>query len=278
VAFTADIAEDAARRDFTMNALYADAGGRVIDPLGGLEDALAGRVRFIGDADLRIAEDYLRILRFFRFHAQYGQGGDLDADGLDAVARNLDGLARLARERVGAEMGKLLRAPDPAPAVAAMRQSGVLARVLPGSDDAALAPLVHLEGLAGVAPDSVRRLAALGGADAAERLRLSKAEARRLDLLRGAVGGSDGAAVLGYRHGAGAALDILLLRAALLEMPLPEDARAEAARGAAAVLPVRAADLMPALEGRALGARLAELEERWIASGFTLDRAGLLGG
>ena len=117
VAFSTDLAEDAARRDFTMNALYADPSGAVIDPLDGLSDLLARRVRFVGDPAERIAEDYLRILRFFRIHAWYGDpAGGLDADGLAACAALQDGLDQLSRERVGAEMTKLLAAADPAPA------------------------------------------------------------------------------------------------------------------------------------------------------------------
>lgn len=275
VAFTDELAEDARRRDFTMNALYADAEGRVIDPLGGLPDALARRVRFVGDPGRRIAEDYLRILRFFRFHAQLG-GDGIDAEGLAAIADHLDGLDGLARERIGAEMRRLLCASDPAPAVAAMAQAGVLARILPGASPGGLAPLVHLEAQADVPPDAMRRLAALGGEDLRNRLRLSKAEAARLDLLRGEVGSGVGAGALGYRHGAEAARDILLLRAALLEMPLDPAALAAAETGASAVFPVSARDLMPGYQGPALGARLALLEERWIASGFALTREALL--
>jgi poly(A) polymerase len=200
----------------------------------------------------------------------------VDANGMNAVARHLDGLDSLARERVGAEMIKLLAAPDPAPSVAAMRHAGVLARVLPGSNDAALAPLVHLETAHGAGPSPLRRLAALGGQDAAARLRLSKSDSKRLSLLRDAAGDPDGPAALGYRYGAEAGLDILLLRAAILHIPIPEDAPAALARGAGAVFPVSAADLMPGLTGAALGTRLAALEERWIASEFTLDRADLL--
>jgi poly(A) polymerase len=147
VAFTTDIAEDAARRDFTMNALYAEPSGQVIDPLGGINDLRARRVRFVGDARRRIAEDYLRILRFFRFHAVYGDPTHgVDAEGLAACAELAVGIATLSGERIGAEMRKLLGAPNPAPAVAAMAASGVLAQVLPGADIRALAPLVHLEG------------------------------------------------------------------------------------------------------------------------------------
>ena len=118
VAFSGDIAEDAARRDFTMNALYAQADGTVLDPLSGLPDLMARRVRFVGDANARIVEDHLRILRFFRFHAIYGDPAyGIDADGLAACADNLAGLDTLSRDRVGAEMIKLMAGFDPAPAL-----------------------------------------------------------------------------------------------------------------------------------------------------------------
>jgi len=279
VAYSTRIEDDAARRDFTMNALYARADGSVLDPLGGLPDLLARRVRFIGDAGDRIREDYLRSLRYFRFHALYGCDAlGFDPEALAAIAGNLDGLATLSRERVGAELLKLLSAPDPAHSVAAMRSTGALGQVLPGADDRALAPLVHLETQAGVAPDGLRRLAALGGVDVAETLRLSKAQSRALDRMRAAAAGPAGPAELGYRLKAEAARDALLLRCAWLDQPWPEGAGAEIDRGAAALFPVSARDLMPDCQGPALGARLAELESAWIASGFALDKAALLSG
>ncbi|MFC5739045.1 CCA tRNA nucleotidyltransferase [Sinirhodobacter huangdaonensis] len=277
VAFSTRIEEDAARRDFTMNALYARADGTVLDPLGeGLADLAARRLRFVGDPGQRIREDYLRILRFFRFTAWYGAPEEgFDAEGLAACAMLAEGIERLSRERVGHEMRKLLGAPDPAPAVAAMATTGILPHVLPGADPAALAPLVHLE--AGQPADPIRRLAVLGGTDPAERLRLSKPEARRLERLReGALSGA-GPAVLGYRLGARDGLDAVLLQAALTGTPLAETSRNRVDFGAAQRFPVQAADLMPALQGAALGARLKELEARWIGSGFALDRAALLG-
>lgn len=279
VAWSDDVAEDAARRDFTMNALYARADGTVIDPLGGLPDLTARCVRFVGDPNARINEDYLRILRFFRFHAWYGDpAGGLDAEGLAACATHAGGMAQLSRERIGAEMRKLLAAPDPAPAVAAMQAAGVLLQVLPGADARALPVLVHHE--AGApregSPDWRRRLAALGGINVPDALRLSKADARHLDLIRGAAESPRAAAELGYRHGAAAATDIVLIRAALMETPPPPGWQADIARGAAATFPITAADLMPALQGPALGARLQSLEDRWIASGFALTRADLL--
>ena len=277
VAFSDDIATDAARRDFTMNALYASPDGALSDPLGtGLADLAARRVRFVGAPEERIAEDYLRILRFFRFHAWYGAPrAGLDADGLAACAALNAGIETLSRERIGAEMRKLLAAPDPAPSVAAMAQAGVLARVLPGAGARALPVLIHHEG--DVPGPWLRRLAVLGGQDVADRLRLSRAEARELDTLRAGVEGADGPAALGYRHGADLAADIVLARTAMLESPLPEGWRQAIQRGAEAVLPVTAADLMPALSGPALGARLRDLERRWVASDFALTRADLLG-
>ncbi|MGM0740450.1 MAG: CCA tRNA nucleotidyltransferase [Pseudomonadota bacterium] len=277
VAYSGDVAEDARRRDFTMNALYARPDGTVIDPLDGLKDLKARYVRFIDDPAQRIHEDYLRILRFFRFHAWYGdpQAG-LDADGLAAVAAHLDGLSGLSRERVGAEIVKLLNAADPAPSVAAMRACGVLAIVLPGSDDKALAPLVYLEQQAGIAPEPMRRLAALGGDGVSGRLRLSKAQSKRLSLLRQEASKVMTAEELGYRHGAEMGVDVLLLRSALLEVPLDPALCDVVAESAQATLPVTPHDLMPEYSGPALGARLAELERLWIDSGFRLTRDELL--
>lgn len=274
VAFTDDWAADAQRRDFTFNALYCGADGTVYDPLGGYGDLAARRVRFVGGARERIREDYLRILRFFRFHANYGDpAGGLDAEGLAACAANSAGIETLSRERIGHELRRLLAAADPAPAVAAMAAAGILARVLPGSDPRWLAVLVHLEG--GLPPGWLRRLAVLGGEDPADALRLSRDEARRLAVLRTEATAASGPGELGWRHGLDAARDVVLLRAALSEAPVPADWRAAAEKGAAARFPVRAADL-PQLSGPALGARLKELEARWIASDFELSRAQLL--
>lgn len=275
VAFATDIAQDAARRDFTMNALYAQADGTVIDPLGGLPDLLARRLRFVGEPEARIREDYLRILRFFRFYAVYGnpeQG--IDAPGLAACAAHLDGLSGLSRERIGAEMRKLLAATDPAPAVASMAQAGVLAQILPAADPRALAPLVHLE--TGIAPDWQARLAVIGGQDVANALRLSKIENITNRVIRDEIGTSLSPAALGWKYGGAIAQAIVLCRAALFETPLPKGWQAQLARGVAAQLPVSAADLMPALDGPALGIRLREIETRWLASDLKLGKADLL--
>ena len=275
VAFSDCIKEDAARRDFTMNALYARPDGEVVDPLDGLPDLVARRVRFIGTAENRIREDYLRSLRYFRFHAWYGNPDlGFDPDALSAIAGNLDGIPSLSRERVGQELVKLLAAPDPAPAIAVMRQIGLLSVILPGSDDRALAPLIHLE--AGMPPDPMRRLAALGGEDPREALRLSKAQANMVQLLRTEATGPTAPAALAYMYDQSVARDAMLLRSALLEVPLPPMLETELNAGAQAVFPLTAQDLMPDLQGPALGVALKRLKSDWIASGFSLDKDTLL--
>jgi poly(A) polymerase len=275
VAFSDKIEEDAERRDFTMNALYADRHGTVIDPLHGLPDLQARRVRFVGQPETRIREDYLRILRFFRFHAAYGDPSEgLDPEGLAACAALAEGLDAISRERIHAELRKLLSARDPAPAVAAMSHAGVLARVLPGSDPRALGPLAHLD--SGHPKSWLRRLAVLGGDT--ENLRLSKAEARDLAALRSAIGSTDTPAALGWRLGETLASDAILARAATFGTPPPPDWQTQVHKGSTARFPITAADLMPTLQGEALGIHLKALETRWLASDLTLTREDLLKG
>lgn len=148
--------------------------------------------------------------------------------------------------------------------------------MLPGAVPDALPVLVHLEAETGAVPDPIRRLAVLGGTDVADRLRLSRADARRLVQLAAAPASPDPAAVLGFRHGFAPALDMLLVRAAVLGQPLPPDAAAEAARGGAAPCPVTAADLIATHGGPDLGAALKRAEALWIASDFRASRAALL--
>ena len=276
VAFGTDLGEDAARRDFTLNALYLAPDGTLLDPTRGLPDLAARRIRFVGHPSTRLREDYLRSLRYFRFHAWHGDpSAGLDPDALDAIARNLDGLETLSRERVGHEMLRLLAAPDPAPAVAAMRITGVLARVLPGAGDGLLAPLVHIEGEARLPLDPLRRLAALGGEGAPEALRLSRQQAKRLDRLQEGMASAMGPGELGYRLGAEEAQGVLALRAALSNATIDPEAARQAEAGAAHRFPLAAADLSP-LAGPALGQRLRTLERAWIDSGFSLPRDALL--
>lgn len=277
VHFADCVIEDARRRDFTMNAIYCDRRGEIVDPLDGMPDLEARRLRFVGDASERVREDYLRILRFYRFSAWYAdpeQG--MDPEALAACADHVDGLARISAERIGGEMRKLLLAPDPSQSVSVMQTTGVLGAILPGSDVTALPILVHLEMQVGAAPDPVLRLAALGGEDVATRLRLSRVAARRLESIGGAARSGQPAAELGYRLGYEDGAAAVLLHSALMGVTVPHAALEDVARGSQAIFPVKANDLMPALKGPALGHAMKELERRWIESGFSLGRDQLL--
>ncbi len=188
VAFTDDWTADAARRDLTLNALYCDADGTIFDPLGGIDDLRAGRVRFIGDAKTRIAEDYLRILRFFRFTAEYADGAP-DPVGLDAAVVMRAGVQHLSAERVRAELVRLLAAPRALPVIEAMAAHGLLTAILPVAPRlGCLARLIEIEAVNGLVGDAVLRLATLSVAVAedapliARHLRLSAYEREVLEL------------------------------------------------------------------------------------------------
>ncbi|MBV9331145.1 MAG: CCA tRNA nucleotidyltransferase [Alphaproteobacteria bacterium] len=192
VAFSNDWKEDAARRDFSMNALYATRDGQVFDYFGGVEDAKAGRVRFIGDASARIREDYLRILRLFRFHAWYGKG-DIAPQEVRAAATQKAGLAKLSGERIQAEMLKLLCAEDPAPVLRTMAAAGILGEVLPGDlSIPSLARLAEIDAESFFPSEGLLRLSALvhrdprAVAEVCERWKLSNAARERLCAIAGA--------------------------------------------------------------------------------------------
>lgn len=274
VAYSTNIADDAARRDFTMNALYARADGTLIDPLGiGLQDALNRHLRFVGDPAARIAEDYLRILRFFRFYAWYGNAAEgIDPEAFSAISEGADGLAHISKERIGAEVRKLLAAPDPAPALAAMQASGVLQQILPGADAKAASILVHLE--EGSLPNWLTRLSVLGCFNPQENLRLSRSELKELNNIKDAQDLTDSEA--GYRYGEQIALQARLALHALLEQPLNVSVISNIKRGAEAQFPLKAADLMPELEGAEIGKALKTSEALWVKSGFSLSRDELL--
>jgi tRNA nucleotidyltransferase/poly(A) polymerase len=294
VAFGEDWAEDARRRDFTMNALYADADGQVYDPLGGLPDLFARRVRFVGDAGARIREDYLRILRFFRFSAEYAEGA-FDHDGVAASIRERLGLTRLSRERVRAELLRILVARRAAGAIEVLDESGLLLLVLGGvARRRRFERLCAIEAELGARPDPIYRLAALAlftDEDAlrlANKLRLSAQETNDLSGLaprRPVVsGGMDETALEAalYRLGPRLYLGRLLLSWSESQATASDPAWKRAAGFAQSwrrpKFPVRGADLVARgwAPGAAVGESLRRLEEKWIASRFTLSRDALL--
>ncbi|MGE0022842.1 MAG: CCA tRNA nucleotidyltransferase [Hyphomicrobium sp.] len=292
VTFTTDWAEDAARRDFTLNALYCDDEGTVHDPVRGYPDLMARRVRFIGDAADRIREDYLRILRFFRFTAAYAEGPP-DADGLAASVALADGLDQLSAERVRAEMLRLLAARRAVETIAVMAEAGLVARVIgTGGDVALLARLVGIEGGLERDGDPLLRLAALAGGgrhlmSLGARLRLSNAESERLARLAlpdpafdPATDEAEARAFL-YRFGVETFRDGVLLAWAASKAA-PDDAGWRARyllpqRWRVPELPVRGADLLEAglAEGPAIGRVVRAFEDWWIAEDFPDDKLRL---
>jgi len=291
IAYTQDWEEDAKRRDFTLNALYADRDGRLFDPLGGYADLLAGRVRFIGDADERIKEDYLRILRFFRFHAYYGKG-PLDRAGLAAVLRLRGGLDQLSAERVSAELRRILTAPRAAEAIEALYDYGLLTGLLGGVPRLAdFLRLVAIEAALARIPEAALRLAVLAVfveedvARLTQRFRLANAEQAVLALaatVRADAPGEAEAKAELYRLGVNAFVASMLIAWARSgadgDDPQWRNALALPERWQAPAFPLRGADLVALgeLKGPEIGELLRRLEAEWIADGFAGSREQLL--
>jgi poly(A) polymerase len=294
VEFGRDWKADAERRDFTINALSVTRDGTVYDYAGGLDDLSRRRVRFIGDPAKRIAEDYLRILRFFRFHAAYGTSDHPDAVGLAACIAGRDGLDQLSRERVRMEMLKLVVAPHAVPTLISMTDAGLLLRVLGGlSYLGSFENMAKVEAAIGVEPNAVRRLGALAVAipEDAERLwqklRLANSERERLASMGEAWGrisplyGEKAAKALLYRLRPQQFTDRVLLGWARSQATAHDPEWHALAtlpqRWTAPVFPLKAADFMKrgVAQGPALGAAIAAAEQAWIVAGFPDDQAAL---
>jgi poly(A) polymerase len=294
VEFGRDWKADAERRDFTINALSATRDGVVYDYVGGLQDLGQRRVRFIGDPAKRIAEDYLRILRFFRFHAAYGTSDHPDAAGLAACIAGRDGLDQLSRERVRMEMLKLVVAPHAVPTLIAMTDAGLLLRVLAGvSYLASFENMTKVEAAIGVEPNAIRRLGALAVAipEDAERLwqklRLANNERERLASMGESWArvspsyGEKAAKALLYRLRPQNFTDRVLLgwarSAATAHDPEWRALATLPQRWTAPAFPLKAADFMKrgVAQGPALGAALAAAEQAWIMAGFPDDQPAL---
>ncbi len=270
VAFAQDWRDDAARRDFTINALFAHPETlEISDYFGGLDDLAAKRVRFIGDARQRIREDHLRILRYFRFQARFG--ADLDPEAEDACAELADTLKGLSRERVGWELQTLLALPDPSPTVARMHQLQVLQVVLPEAgrrEVDALAALIAAEQTFGIAPDTMRRLAALLpalpqiAAAVTTRLRLSRSQRERLaSAAQRGVSDAHNPRALAYLEGTDCAIDRLLLTGADPTSVVGWDAPN---------LPLKGGEIVKrgVQAGPSVARILQSVERRWMAENF----------
>jgi len=296
VSFTKDWAEDAQRRDFTINALYADAEGNIYDPTErGLVDIKTRMLHFVGDADARVQEDYLRILRFFRFLAWYGGKAKVDAEALKACRENRQGLKKISAERIWTEFKRLLEAPDPARALRIMLTNDILDMLFPeASNVEGLEKIIALENREGLSPDPLLRLMAMSARDEfamaglCKRLKTSKAERSRLlgwagDRTSFDPSGEDRDKKIAIFHaGQNIAHDRFVIRAAGEENPgiasrwmglrkfsqnwdIPE-------------FPLKGRDLKVAglKDGPEMGKKLAALKALWVRSGFTADKARLM--
>jgi poly(A) polymerase len=279
VAYTKDWRADSERRDFTVNALYADRAGDILDFHGGVDDLREGRLRFIGDPILRIREDILRILRFFRFMAQLDVAAP-DPEGLAACRDQVALLPRLSAERVAPEVLRLLDQAKPLPALGAMRDAGATAHWLPEArNDAALAALIDLEAMRGEG-DPIRRLAVLcdgAAAGVGARLKLSSAAQARLAALDGEAAAPDRARAAVYRLGPAGAVDRALVGLARGRDGW-RDVLDTADRWTPPRFPLTGADVLArgVPPGPAVGAALDDLEAAWIAADFAWDRNALL--
>ncbi len=276
VAWTSDFEEDAARRDFTINAMSLDQSGRLHDYFGGAADLEAGRVRFVGEAARRIAEDYLRILRYFRFFARYGTVAP-DADATAAISAGTGGLAQLSAERVWSELKRILEAPDPCRALSLMQRLGVLAALLPDASGVSrLAGALH----AGAPADPVLRLASLVTGDPkplADRLRLSTAESGRLLQFAGGPvpAHSDGDETL-RRLLADTPADILAGRSFLAGEPATVRQRLAAMERPVFPLEGRHALALGARPGPHVGEALRQVRAWWLEKGCEPDEQACL--
>lgn len=268
VAFSDRLEDDAARRDFRMNALYADRSGTVTDPTGGVADIEARKICFVGAPDQRIREDYLRIVRLFRFAAQLGYGAEgIDPLAAQAAARLSYGLRHVSIERQTSEILKLLGADELMATLSLMQETGVLARILTGVSLPVLQRFVDFG-----ESEPVARLAALLVFSGEMPLRLSKKEQRLFDALRSFAWSTQSGEELAYQTDALTARKAVFLRAALAG-GVADVSGLEAA--AEQHFPLAAKDL-PHLSGKALGDALKHAEKVWIASGFTLSKEQLL--
>lgn len=274
--FGSDLAEDAQRRDFTMNALYLSEAGQVIDVVDGVKDIEARRLRFVGDAEQRIREDRLRALRFFRFMARFGDDRpEAHAEGIRAVSRFADDLDILSKERVGGEVSGIMKAQDPSFAIRTMAQIGMWKHLMLNENHDGAIAVIRAERELGLAPDWRARLAAT---DTPERLqpllKLNNADTKQIrDMLIGATHADP--AVSAHLFGSEAAMGAVRLRKAY-GMSTESDYAERILAGASASFPIAAQDL-PDLSGKALGEELRRLKTEWLFSGMVASKADLLG-
>ena len=276
VKFSGSVFEDAKRRDFSINAIYSEQNGTILDPLNVIADITDKRIKFIGDPYLRIKEDYLRILRFFRFLALFGREDETYKKEIAAINDLRDGLDRISVERKSDEISKLFAAPNPKYSVFLMETAGINSKIFDNYDYDSLDNLKKLEDRVEVSPSATRRLAAYTNDNLKSQLRFSNKIAKAHKVLREEAISKKDAAELSYRYNDKVALDIILVRSSLNSTEFVDSVFSRIKLGSAAKFPIKSVDLVEYFSGQKLGEMLSCLEQKWIESDFTLNKEMLM--
>jgi poly(A) polymerase len=276
VKFSESILKDAKRRDFSINAIYSEQDGTIVDPLGGIADIFEKRIKFIGDPYARIKEDYLRILRFFRFLALFGKEDKTHKIEIAALNDLKDGLDTVSAERKSDEILKLFTAPNLKYSIFLMEKANISSKIFDAYDYESLSNLKKFEDRFDVAPCATRRLAAYTDDDLKSNLRFSNKLVKVHKVLREAAKSQKDAAELSYRYNEKIAWDSILVRSSLNGTEPSEKVFSRIKLGSVSKFPVKSSDLTEYFSGPKLGEMLAYLEQKWIESDFTLNKEKLL--
>ena len=277
VVFSDDIKKDAERRDFTINALYADSTGKIINPIGGLEDFNPLAIKFIGDPNNRIQEDYLRILRFFRFHAQFSElVTQFDKVALDAIKKNQDGLKKLSKERIWSELKKILSTSNPARSLYKMSQLGILEIILENKNVHNIKRFNLIEKKMGLEPEPIRRLVAITENTEDTFLNLSRKEAKKFSLLKGLLKKKHDPAELVYQFNREIAQSVLAIYTFYKGEKLKLSDIKKIEKACLFPCPITGAQISKYMDGEAVGIKIKEAQRAWINSNFKSDEAKIL--
>ena len=276
VKFSKSIFEDAKRRDFSINAIYCELDGTILDPLEGIADILGKRIKFIGDHYARIKEDYLRILRFFRFLALFGKEDETYEIEIAALNDLRDGLDIVSAERKTGEILKLFAAPNLQYSILLMEKANISSKIFNSFNFKGLKNLKKLEDRLEIAPCAIRRLAAYTDDNLKSNLRFSNKLAKDHKVLREEATSQKDAAELSYRYNEKLALDSILVRSSLHGKEPTRNVFSRIKLGSVSKFPVKSSDLTEHFSGPKLGEMLAYLEQKWIDSDFTLSKERLL--
>lgn len=277
VSFTNSLQLDAWRRDFTINAIYADRYGKIYDPFGGVADLMNGTVRFVGNPETRLEEDVFRILRYFRFWALFARlDRSTPSEVKLAICRHASGLAQISRERIGNEMMKILCAKSVYSVLNNMQETEVLDHCLPRCQLSKMLNLERLEKIIGAKPDPIRRLVVLRSIKPEHNLRLSRQDINQLNLINYWIEKKVHPAEVAYRLGEKNALNVVLALSALNDNSLDPSIRDLIAEWSRRQFPLFGSDLKHKFQGPNLGSKLKQLKRIWLESEMTLDRHHLL--